>query len=434
MTKYKCKICGKICGDKGFSSHLNRKHKISAKDYYDKYLKKPGEGICVVCGKNTEFLGFKGGYRLHCSIQCSTNDPKVIEKSKKTINQHFGKEGLKHPSIKQKKIETSRQRYGTDNPAQSEKVKDKIKQTNNDKYGHDYYYQSMEFKEKSKQTCLDKYGVEYHSQSEEGRLSRSKSMKSSGIHKQKETNIKHFGIEYASQVDKIKEKKKKSYLSKYGVDNPAKSEEIKQQKIKTCNKRYGVDNVLQINWIKEKRNSPEAKEKRKQTNLARWGVDNPIKNQKIQRKRLNTLKKNGTFSTSSLEEYFVERCLKDNIEIKTQGETNDKRYPYAYDFYLPEKDLFVEINGTWTHGSHWFNKNNKNDLKLISFWKTKSKNSDYYKGAIQNWTIKDVEKRETARRNELNYVVLWNKQDIEEWFSLGCPIGQDWKKEYTWKK
>lgn len=48
-----CKICGKTFNTIfSFSSHIKNYHKpLTAKDYYDKYLKKENEGICPVCGK-----------------------------------------------------------------------------------------------------------------------------------------------------------------------------------------------------------------------------------------------------------------------------------------------------------------------------------------------------------------------------------------------
>ena len=45
-----------------------------------------------------------------------------------------------------------------------------------------------------------------------------------------------------------------------------------------------------------------------------------------------------------------------------------------------------------------------------------------------------MKKREIAKENKLNYIVLWDKKDIEDWFKLNCPIGQDWKYEYTWRE
>ena len=45
-----CKVCGEQFKNlKALSSHFNIKHDLNAKDYYDKYLKKHGEGECDVC-------------------------------------------------------------------------------------------------------------------------------------------------------------------------------------------------------------------------------------------------------------------------------------------------------------------------------------------------------------------------------------------------
>lgn len=32
---------------------------------------------------------------------------------------------------------------------------------------------------------------------------------------------------------------------------------------------------------------------------------------------------------------------------------------------------------------------------------------------VKVWSIGDIEKRETAKKNKLNYIVLWNVKDIE---------------------
>lgn len=75
-----CKICNEYCKPLGFPSHARRKHNLSVKDYYDKFIRKPNEGLCVTCSKETPFIGITKGYRVHCSEKCSRNDPKVQEK------------------------------------------------------------------------------------------------------------------------------------------------------------------------------------------------------------------------------------------------------------------------------------------------------------------------------------------------------------------
>ena len=76
----------------------------------------------------------------------------------------------------------------------------------------------------------------------------------------------------------------------------------------------------------------------------------------------------------------------------------DKRYPFHCDFYLPDNDIFIEINGYWVHGGHWFNKDDPQDLKKLNIWKEKAKTSNFYKYAIKIWTQQDLKKYEYAKK------------------------------------
>ena len=56
-TPKQCLICGSIFQNGQFlSAHLKFEEHISGKDYYDKYLKKENERICIVCGKPTKYI------------------------------------------------------------------------------------------------------------------------------------------------------------------------------------------------------------------------------------------------------------------------------------------------------------------------------------------------------------------------------------------
>jgi hypothetical protein len=70
--------------------------------------------------------------------------------------------------------------------------------------------------------------------------------------------------------------------------------------------------------------------------------------------------------------------------------------------------LYIEIQGTWTHGFHPFDENNKSDIDKLKLWKEKAITSNFYKGAIDVWTIRDVIKRETAKKNNLNYLEIFS--------------------------
>ena len=132
---------------------------------------------------------------------------------------------------------------------------------------------------------------------------------------------------------------------------------------------------------------------------------------------------------NSAEQLFSDLAKKNKLDYEYLYSSTE--YPYLCDFYIPKKNLYIEVNIFWTHGHHWVS-NKKEDKQIIETWK--SKNNKFYDNAIYTWTDLDVRKRKIARKNKLNYVVLWSIDDIHEWFELNCPIGQDYTKEYSWKK
>ncbi len=95
-------------------------------------------------------------------------------------------------------------------------------------------------KEKAKNTCLQKYGVENPFQSEiiKKRI--------------KKTNLQKYGVENPSQSIAIKQKKKETSLKNYGVTNYTKTQEYKERYKKTYLQKYGVEHPLQNREIKRK--------------------------------------------------------------------------------------------------------------------------------------------------------------------------------------
>lgn len=370
LNKLKCKICGYEASTKqGFNSHLSHRHYIKSKDYYDEYLKKDGEGICH-CGNPTKFRDMWYGYNKHCCARCIPLDPEIQDKMKVTC----------------------REKYGTDYSFQAEQTKTKIKQTIREHYGVDCYLQtkecrkivaknsaSEEIKNKIKKTNLERYGVEYSWQRED-------------IKEQiKQTKLEKYGSETYNNVEKAKE----TSISIYGVDNPAKSKQVQDKMKATCMEHYGVDNI----W--KDRNSRMRAKKKAQQSMYKHG----------NRSSLEDL----------LEQYFIEN------HINYESEYNkDNRYPYFCDFYLSEFDLFIEINEYYTHCGHWFDPTNLVDVNQLNEFIEKSKVHSMYETCIRVWTQSDVEKRNCAKNNKLNYVVLWSKQDIIGWINSGLEIRHDY--------
>lgn len=190
-----------------------------------------------------------------------------------------------------------------------------------------------------------------------------------------------------------------------------------KKRTKTNVQRYGVKNVMSL---------PLTLEKIKAATQKKYGVDYAMQDKDLVSKNVEAKRQNGTFSTSSVEEHIK------NFSSFAAQYNKDARYPYLCDFYDKGKDLFIEVNASWTHGYHWYNA--KKDAFVCKKWITKSKKSDYYANALEVFTKLDVEKRNTAMVNDLNYVTLWDSDgmDADLWFAMGMPLGKDWEHEYSW--
>lgn len=291
----KCLICNQyIQSTKGISRHLRSNHNITTRQYYDKYLKKPNEGICPMCGKPTKYYNFTKGYNSHCSVKCSSLDPIVQEK---------------------------------------------LKQTNLKLYGVDVGFKTDK--------CIKK------------------------VHSKESIN-----------------KKRKTMLERYNLTTFISTDEAKAKKEQTLLNRYGVTNSYQIPSINEKalKNAQSADAKQK---------------------RHNTKKLNG-WSRSTIEENFTKYLTDNKINFKHNYKSDN--YPWKVDYYLIDLDLYIEINAFWTHNKHFYDKFNKDDNIKLNLWKNKK--SSFFDMAVATWSNSDIKKRDWAIEHKLNYIVLWNKEQV----------------------
>ena len=139
-----------------------------------------------------------------------------------------------------------------------------------------------------------------------------------------------------------------------------------------------------------------------------------MQNKEVRNKVDITKHKNGTFNTSKPEQE-VKRLLEKKFP-NVQYQYKSEKYPFNCDFYIPELDLYIEFQGTWTHGKHPFSESVE-DLETLDKWKTESITSEFYKNAIEVWTIKDVEKRKIALQNNINWLEFFTIDEFLEWYN-----------------
>lgn len=238
------------------------------------------------------------------------------------------------------------------------------------------------------------------------------------------THLYFCSLECRKKSDAVVKKIKDTYKKRTGYDNPSQDPEVKKKKEDTCLKNHKVKYYVQCQ---------EFWDKLKQTNLELYGVEYSAQRPEVISKIMATKEKNGW--RSSEEKLFEERLQALGL-VKNKhfyAEHWDASYPYCCDFYIPSRHLYIELNCFPTHGQAWCNMDNKEDIERIHELNKLKDTQWMAKGTLEVWGNKDIKKRATAKQNKLNYVVLWNAKDIEDWFSLGMPNGQDWKHEYSWK-
>ena len=164
IEKLKCKECGQeFTKIDCVTRHAKMIHKMEPKAYYDKWFKKDGEGICKCCGTETKYWNLEHGYREFCSRRCfwkvTTQLESVKEKRKQTCKEKYDSENyMQCKDFKEKTETTNLREYGVKNAGGSDVAIAKIKATKLANHG-DENYNNME------QTYLTKeikYGDKYY--------------------------------------------------------------------------------------------------------------------------------------------------------------------------------------------------------------------------------------------------------------------------------
>lgn len=361
-----CKLCGRERTKNSLNDIIKKANEIhnNKYDYSLVIYKNMNTKVKIVCPMHGIFE-----QSFHAHIISGQECPKCA--NKKGGSKRRGKNNVAHrQDVKDKKKQACLERYGTKTWAENDE---------NRKIQRDLVLET-DMLDRMKKTCQEKYGHDFWTQSKEGKEKLSEIMSS----------------------DEMQEKVKQGYIEKYGChymqsdEGRAKAktyiDDERREKIKhTMIKKYGANGYLESDDFKN-------------------NIDLFIQ------KSWETKRKNGTFNTSKPEKtlYLLLCDVFGKENVKTQY--MDKiRYPFRCDFYIESEDLFIELNAHWSHGGHFYDDESIEDRELVKELKrrAKEKGSKYYHAALYNWTKRDILKRDTALKNNLNYVVFW-KQDLSD--------------------
>ncbi len=278
------------------------------------------------CGRNTHFRSMIYGYNKHCSQECSSADPARYEKIKQTRKEKYGDE---HYNNREKATKTYLEKYGVENPFQSEDIKSKIKQVYQTKYGVDYPSQSPQIQDVRKINALKKYGVDHHS---------------------KLKNIQ----------EKIINSNRINYLSK---DSGLIGYDENGLQIRKC-PHPECDKCAQKQYIISAHHKKSRDE---------WNIEPCTNILPIQHSR-----NKGT----EIEKFICDVLDEYNIEYQTN--VRGVISPQELDIYIPSKKIAVECNGIFWHSqnngknNHYhvqkWNMCNSKNIQLLTLWEDQIKN------------------------------------------------------------
>ena len=335
----------------------------------------PNEDIyCPICGKLKKFYNNTKYLKTCGSKKCIDTLSQL--KSKKTKFEKYGDENYNN---RDKMKHTKFLHYGNEKYINVEL----IKKTKLERYGNENFVTS----EKALKTKLERYGSYVNTE-----------------------KLKKAWNNFSDEkMNDIINKRKETKLKKYGSKNFVNSEKAKQTKLKKYNdqtfnnRTKAYQTMLNIYGVKNYANTQEWKDK---ISDKKWQENR-------KKKEYETKKKHNSFNISKNENIIYNLLLEKYNNVIRQYKSD--LYPFHCDFYLPDLDLYIEYQGTWTHGLHPFNENNKEDIDKLNLWK--SKNSKYYDNAINTWTIRDVNKRNIAKQNNLNWIEFFNFDNFKKWLN-----------------
>ena len=119
-------------------------------------------------------------------------------------------------------------------------------------------------------------------------------------------------------------------------------------------------------------------------------------------------------SVSKDEDYIYEKLKEKYGTVERQYKDED-RYPWDVDFYIPSEDMFIEYLKHWTHGRRVYDPDDPECQADVEWLKSKADDNEFYQRCLDQWTVKDPEKMQTAKDNGLNLFVFYNLREFDRW-------------------
>lgn len=330
----------------------------------------PGENTCSL-GNQKKFNSLQLGYRF-CGpkgkCRCNANNQTT------KLKQNWQNQTEEQTNTRRGKMRaTNLERYGFENPGQSEEVQNKMRATNLERYGAETPFESEIIREKIKATNSERYGVEMPFQSTEVRArgaqtqvdrygglmvaARQASQEKFGgnpfahpeIKEQiRRDNLEQYGVEYYSQTSEYRAKVKQTKKERYGDENYNNTLASRV----TCLERYGVENSGRLTKANQ---NPNLSVLRSRVELEKLFPSKTVE-EIAQELGVHVVTVYRYLALHEMQEKYrssFEREIGAFLESigVTNIISNTRKLipPKEVDIYLPDHNLAIEFNGLFWH-------------------------------------------------------------------------------------
>lgn len=390
------KIC-EYCGRPFISKFLIIR---GGKQYYQRSKRKYCEGFdgnfthfstCECCGNAVASRVSNGNilFKSYCSTECLNK--KKHEKSVKTNIERYGVASpAQNDEVKQKMRNTTLERYGVPNYLCAGPTRDLAEASLCEKYDvESNISQSSEIQEKIRDRAREQYGVDHPNQRPEV------------IQAHKDGMVAKFGYESPQQVPEIRQRTKETVRQIYGVDNVMQSEEAKAEMVRRSRESSGVD------WPAQRPELIAQRTQKLRMNFAESIQDEDAKSRYLKFKEnpkayLQSLPEKPTLASlykslgysdsttvwSTIEDNGIQDLIDHRYSVM-ESEVHDfikalipsvniqmrnRRViaPMELDLYLPDYNIAIECNPTYTHNSTAPPYSENNEVMSPQYHKQKS--------------------------------------------------------------
>jgi len=189
------------------------------------------------------------------------------------------------------------------------------------------------------------------------------------LEKQKRAGVEKLGVKNVSQLARTKIKCIKTFQQRYGVTNPSQITGNKEKVINTSLKRYGVEWPSQSTYARSKQKKTlelrsvehklQIRKKIEATTLHNHGstciltlphIREKCNSHDACQKRHETMKKNGSYKKSKIEDRLYEILNSSFANVQRQVRIKEQPKNWSIDFYISDIQTYVQLDGMYWHG------------------------------------------------------------------------------------